>query len=114
MLRALKRYDEAAQTLEHAVIDGAPRIVDFETLCDILLMDLNRPERVVALCRALDVVPLMVKGTLALAFFQLGEHTEAVKLLKTPVDKLRALWRTKITAFAKKRKLDASALLAKL
>ncbi len=114
MLRALKRFDEALDTLENAVIDGERRVISFEIVCDLLLFDLNRPERVVALCDSQKEEPFGVSRTLALALFQLGKLDRAAALLQSPNPKVQAARREAVSKFAKTRDLDATALLAKI
>lgn len=134
VLRALGRTEEALAALERASIDGVPRNVSPQTVADLLLHDLDRPERVVELCASQpDPRPLM-RRTWALALLRLGRIDDAVAqlapIIETQVNaarKLRpetdataetarrkALLAKAIEEYATARALDASALLSRL
>lgn len=118
MLRALGRFEEAVEALEP---------VARETACEILTLQLDRPERVLELCDAAgedDVSPKMALCRIA-ALLRLGRPDDALRLARARLtdasnEKLRSARRATMTAwltsYGKKRKLAAlvDALLAAL
>lgn len=118
MLRALGRFEEAVEALEP---------VARETACEILTLQLDRPERVLELCDAAgedDVSPKMALCRIA-ALLRLERPDDArrlaqARLAEASTEKLRAQRRATmiawLTSYGKKRRLAAAvdALIAAL
>lgn len=134
VLRALGRPAEALAALEHAVIDGVPRSISPQRVLDLLLHDLDRPERVLEVCASQSApTPLMLRSW-ALALLRLGRIDEAATKLgpiierqvaatckltpKTDVAaetaRRKALLAKAIEEYASVHAIDARALLAHL
>jgi len=135
MLRALKRFDAACDTLENAVIDGEKKTgIAPAMLCEMLLHDLDQPKRVIAVCEAqAEIRPVQLKMW-ALALFREGQLDEAAKHWSTAIEcQVSATLklypkkeRTKelkeclkdtaerVNAYAEKHDLDAKKLLGRI
>ncbi|MBP6838197.1 MAG: hypothetical protein KA190_12870 [Kofleriaceae bacterium] len=133
-LRALGRYEEALEALMRAPIDGVPRLIAPLRVAELLLVDLDRPAEVIALCAAQpDPVPLL-RRSWGLALLRLGQIDEAAAQLDLVVErqvdatlklmpkadratettKRRAALVAAVRDYAGRHQLDASALLARL
>lgn len=87
-LEALGRFDEACDVLEHSFLDGVRVSIAPETSCRILLHKLDRPDRVIDVCSAMEgeMSPLQ-RGLFALALFRRGDISAAAKHFHAIVDR---------------------------
>lgn len=131
-LRALGRAEDALAALERASIDGEPRNVSPQVVVELLLLDLDRPARVVELCAAHAEPPVLMRRSWALALLRLGRLDEAAAQLAVVIERqVAATLRLKptadpaaerarraadlaqaVSAYAERHQLDASAWLA--
>jgi tetratricopeptide (TPR) repeat protein len=131
-LRALGRPEEALAALERAPIDGVAKNVAPQVVVELLLIELDRPARVIEQCEAHpDPLPLM-RRSWALALLRLGRLDEAAAQLAVVIERqVAATLRLKptadpaaerarraadlaqaVSAYAERHQLDARAWLA--